>query len=249
MAVASIYQIIYGLKQRKEYQKEKAALGDRDYLSARDINQQAKGAAQGYTAAERANFFQNLVRQNNAAYSRAMSYRPDMAGTILAGINYGNIGSLNKFAANDASLRRQDQQRQASLIAQQDARQMQNFYRKADAVAELGQAAQKNIVGGIQNEESDIKDVFSMIYGGGMQGSGGQRKDLATTNTNYSGAPVANQPAYQANYTDYGSSFRNGSQSTYAVQPYQGGQPYYGAPSNAAPSYYNGYNNYYANPY
>ncbi len=253
MAVASIYQIIYGLKQRKEAKEGLKKLGERDYMSAEDINQRAKGAAEGYTPAERLAFFQNLVRNNNAQYSRAMAYRPDMAGTILSGINYGNIGALNQYASNDAALRRQDEQRQANLIQQQDARHQATFLQKQQALGALGQAAQQNIIGGISNEESDIKDVFSMIYGGGMQGSGGKRQPAATTTANtgqnaYQGAPVANQPAYSGgSYTDYGSSFNGGYQSTYSPT-YGGGQPYYGAPSNNQPAY-QGYTDYTKNYY
>ncbi len=249
MAVASIYQIAYGLKQRKEAKEGLRKLGDRDYMSAEEINQRAKGAAEGYTAAERLNFFQNLVRNNNAQYSKALSYRPDMAGSILAGINYGNIGAMNQYAANDASLRRNDQQRQANLIQTQDARHQATFVRKQEALGALGQAAQQNIIGGISNEESDIKDVFSMIYGGGMQQSGGQRQPAATTTANtgqnsYQGAPVANQPAYSGGgYTDYGSSFSGGGQSNYGAPNYSGGQPYYGAPAANQPAY-QGYTDY-----
>lgn len=244
MAVSSIYQIIYGLKQRKEAKEGLKELGDRDYMSAEEIKQRAKGMSEGYTPAERLNFFQNLVRNNNAQYSKAIAYRPDMAGTILNSINYGNIGALNQFAANDANFDRQDEQRNAQIVANQDARQQATFVRKQEALGALGQAAQQNIIGGISNEESDIKDVFSMIYGGGMQASGGNRQPTATTTANtgqnaYQGVPVQNQPAYQTpTYTDYGTN----SYGSYQREPAPAA-PYYGAPSASAPAY-QGYTDY-----
>ena len=240
MSASSIYQFVYGLKQRKEAKEGLEKLGDRDYMSAEEINQRAKGLSKGFSAAERLAFFQNLTKANNAQYAKAMAFRPDMAGTILSGITYGNIGALNQFASNDAQVRRQDQNRLAGMIANQDARQMSKFIRNQEALGALGQAAQQNIIGGLRSEENDIKDVFSMIYGGGMQ-SNDPPQEIGTTNktgSSYQGVPVQNQPAYQApTYTDYGTN----SYGSYQKQP----APYYGAPSTSAPAYYNDYNSYF----
>lgn len=68
----------------------------------------AQGLANsGYTQDEKSSFMQNLARQNNASYSRSFAQGGNtLAGAIRAGINYGNVGALNTFAAQDAQLHR-----------------------------------------------------------------------------------------------------------------------------------------------
>ena len=243
MAVGAIYQFTYGLKQRKDAKRIQAELAQKeDRYTAESMSARADRLAKGYTPQEKLVFFQNLQRSSNQRYNRAIAYRPDMANAISAGIDYANLGAINSYTSNDAALRRQDRGRQYAILD----KERDYFIKKQEAAAQLSQAAQQNIIGGIRAEEQDIKDVFSMIYGMGKQSNDGPPPELK--GEQYSGPPMNNQPSYQSSYTDYGSSFSSGGQNQmrYGQSNYGGGagQPYYGVPSTAAPAnnnnpYYN----------
>ena len=63
----------------------------------------------GFSQDERANFTQEMARQNLASYNKALAYGGNtLAGAIRAGINSNNVMALNRFAANDAAIKRQN---------------------------------------------------------------------------------------------------------------------------------------------
>jgi len=130
------------------------------------------------------------MAQNNARkYYQAMSYRPDMANTIMAGINYGNIGALNEFAAKDAQLRRQDEQRLAGLIQTQDARNVSAFnsrlQMREQALGQAKQAGVQNIWGGATSamnnyrQDTQFNQYMDYLNNTGSKTSGGAASGIS----------------------------------------------------------------------
>ena len=160
----ALLQTGYGIYQTAAAEIEESKLPDyQKYKDSKEIMAEAKNQARGYTAKEKLAFFQQMAQNNARKYYQAMSYRPDMANTIMAGINYGNIGAINEFAAKDAQLRRQDEQRLAGLIQTQDARNVSAFNSRLQMREQaLGQAKQA----GVQN-----------MWGGATSAMNNYRKD------------------------------------------------------------------------
>jgi hypothetical protein len=153
LAVIAAAQAAYGIYQTVKANREKKKLGDYErYASPDKIINESRNASQGYTPAEKLAYFQALVKNNNMQYMNAMKSRPDMANTIQAGIDYGNIDAINKFAGNDAQLKRQDQQRLAGLYQGQDARNVnadnQRLLMREQALGQAKQAGVQNIFSG-----------------------------------------------------------------------------------------------------
>lgn len=62
-------------------------------------------AKYGYSGAEDAAFRQDLTRQNNSQFARAQrNFGNQLSGATMAGINYGNIGALERHFANSNSI-------------------------------------------------------------------------------------------------------------------------------------------------
>ena len=191
----ALAQMGYGIYQTIKADKEKSKLHDyQNYKDSKEIMAEAKNQARGYTAKEKLAFFQQMAQNNARKYYQAMSYRPDMANTIMAGINYGNIGAINEFAAKDAQLRRQDEQRLAGLIQTQDARNVSAFnsrlQMREQALGQAKQAGVQNIWGGatsaMNNYRQDTQFNQYMDY---LNNTGGKTSGGAGGNT--SGTPAS----------------------------------------------------------
>ena len=242
MSVANIGQGIYGLFQTIDASKKLKNLEKpKDYLTIDELDIKAKGKAQGYSAQEKFLFFQNLVRQNNMSFNKAMSYRPDMANTISAGINYGNIDAVNQFSLNDANMIRQDKNRLFNAYQRQDERTVGDFNtrlrEKELALGQQKQAGVQNVFAAVRGEEqehearrSDAINAVSTFYTGKSAGVGQQPKSNAPlAQQDYTGAPMQN--AYypqQPSYTDYGNSMYNTAPPSRYAPPYQSEQTDYG---------------------
>ena len=67
-----------------------------------DAMQRAK---YGYTGNQTASFRQDLSRNNNQQYSKAVGqFGNQLSGATTAGVNFGNLRALNEFYKNDATL-------------------------------------------------------------------------------------------------------------------------------------------------
>lgn len=138
-------------------------------------NQMAQG---GYTAAETAAFTQNLVRQQNTAYTKAVDRAPGQSQAILAGLNYGNVNALNQFAANDANLHRENVRYADSFskylqqLNNQNIQEQITSRREAErAYGEAVKSGTESIAGHFDQDEADAKSLASSVGGmflGGM---------------------------------------------------------------------------------
>lgn len=80
-------------------------------------NSSQEMAKRGYTGQEEGAFKNNLAINNNTTYKNAVNQSGgNLAQAINAGLQSQNINALNQFAANDASLKR-DNQRYANTFA------------------------------------------------------------------------------------------------------------------------------------
>lgn len=167
--------------------------------------------AQGYTPEETAAFTQNLAMNNNAAFQRAKDIGGgNLSSAIGAGINYGNIGALNKFAASDAALRRETQmQNQGQLYNL--AGQLQNQQNLADQAkiqqrmqleSAYGQALQQGL-GQIQNAPGQFASIYTA--GGGFGGSQKGNNNIAPMGAyNPNSAPLYTMTQTGGNIGNFG---------------------------------------------
>lgn len=108
-------------------------------------NAAQQNAQRGYSPQQTAAFQSELAQNNNAQYQKGVDRAGgSLSGAIQSGINYGNIGALNKFASNDASLQAQhqntayglagqiqNQQNMATQAQLQQRQQLENSYGSA----------------------------------------------------------------------------------------------------------------------
>jgi len=186
----ALLQTGYGIYQTAAAEIEESKLPDyQKYKDSKEIMAEAKNQARGYTAKEKLAFFQQMAQNNARKYYQAMSYRPDMANTIMAGINYGNIGAINEFAAKDAQLRRQDEQRLAGLIQTQDARNVSAFnsrlQMREQALGQAKQAGVQNIWGGATSamnnyrQDTQFNQYMDYLNNTGSKTSGGAASGIS----------------------------------------------------------------------
>lgn len=186
----ALLQTGYGIYQTAAAEIEESKLPDyQKYKDSKEIMAEAKNQARGYTAKEKLAFFQQMAQNNARKYYQAMSYRPDMANTIMAGINYGNIGAINEFAAKDAQLRRQDEQRLAGLIQTQDARNVSAFnsrlQMREQALGQAKQAGVQNMWGGATSamnnyrKDTQFNQYMDYLNNTGSKTSGGAASGIS----------------------------------------------------------------------
>ena len=186
----ALLQTGYGIYQTAAAEIEESKLPDyQKYKDSKEIMAEAKNQARGYTAKEKLAFFQQMAQNNARKYYQAMSYRPDMANTIMAGINYGNIGAINEFAAKDAQLRRQDEQRLAGLIQTQDARNVSAFnsrlQMREQALGQAKQAGVQNMWGGATSamnnyrQDTQFNQYMDYLNNTGSKTSGGAASGIS----------------------------------------------------------------------
>lgn len=172
----------------------------------RNAYNRAEGmATQGYTPQEAAAFKQNLATSNNLSYRNAVNMAGgNLAGAIGRGIQANNLGALNQFASNDASLRRSNMRYADSLASHlqsiSNAKQQMLMARRGQAEQAAGGALQS----GLNNVASTLNmnqamNFYKKLYG--VEGA----KDIPTTEgvkdyvdyktgaNNYTGVP----PTYQ----------------------------------------------------
>jgi hypothetical protein len=109
LAVAAVGAIsAYDKSQKAKKGIEKLKDWKPRYKTAEEVQREADATIrEGFSPQETASFRQSLARRSNQAYQTAVQRNPNLASAVQAGINYGNIGALSDFAANDARLRRQ----------------------------------------------------------------------------------------------------------------------------------------------
>jgi ribosomal protein S18 len=173
---------LYGLYQAHEASKALKALSkqeDPQYRSATDILNESKANIQrGFSAQEEADFNQSLARSENQRFRTASTFNPNLAGVVNAGINYGNLSALNRFAADSARLRDRKIESLASDITRQDNLNVQDAIRrkreKEMQYAEAYRAGVGNIAGAMDQVDRDAASVTSILTGmpaGGRQAS------------------------------------------------------------------------------
>ena len=108
-ALFGLYQTLKGRKELKKLDKNRPEGFTITPELQKSYARAEQMAQDGYTPQEEAAFQANLQRQSNAAYNRSFAFGGNtMAGAIQAGLNFQNTAALNQFAANDASLQRQN---------------------------------------------------------------------------------------------------------------------------------------------
>ncbi len=180
---------IYGAYQANQAGKALRNLASQPEPTFRDPNSILQEATSktptGYSAAERAAFMQNLQRLNTLKYRNATQSNPNLAANVGAGIDYGRVGAINEFAANDANLRRERINRLAGDIAQTDIRNTTNAINNRRAMEQAyGQAYQAG-VGNVMNLfdqiDRDAASLTSIVTGMPAGGGGSTQKGMTTT--------------------------------------------------------------------
>lgn len=167
-------------------------------------NSAQKSAQSGYSGAEKAAFQNNLSRQNNTQYNKAMTYGGNtLAGAITAGINYGNNRALTDFAANDAAQHRANiryaDSRGDAISAQRNRQtqlENQNYNEAQRAYGGAIKSAKENIWGSLNlfaasnpyllNKKKPITETTLDNGNDNGGGDGGYAEGES-----YSGAPMA----------------------------------------------------------
>jgi len=252
-AALAIYGAVsaYDKQQKSKKAIEKLKKNKPVFRSAEDIQNEAEMKIQeGYSPQERANFFQQLARSGNAAYSKATQVNPNLSSQVQSGINYLNVGALSNFSARDAALRRQRIQDYVGLTrGQSNAQTTADIQSKRDQEIAYGNA--KN------QADAEIFNSLSMLgYGVSniRQGDAGTTTPTQTYPRYYENSLYGqpNPPQYNSVNTPPGDPYRI---------PMRGAQPnarpanpYYSVPSPPpydTPMYFGGqgYNNRSGAPY
>lgn len=182
-ALFGLYQTLKGRKELKNLDKNKPEGFTITPELQKSYARAEQMAQDGYTPQEEAAFQANLQRQSNAAYNRSFAFGGNtMAGAIQAGLNFQNTAALNQFAANDASLQRQNiryADQRGDAITQQ---------RNRIAGQELNDyAAQQQMWG--QTMQSGINNMFRAADFAGaaaMMGAGSDGAGVAKIGANQS---------------------------------------------------------------
>lgn len=206
MTIFELPKAAYGFFQARKASKalnDLAKQPEPEYRSAVDIyNEADANTKSGYSPEEKAAFMGNLNRARTASQRIASDRNPNLAGVINAGINYGNIGALNQFASDDASLRRQKISQLASgITAQSNANTSNAINLKRQKEAAYGEAYKAG-VGNVMNifdaMNRDAATLTSIVAGGGLTGGGtGVPTQLGATQVPARGAQnPATPPSY-----------------------------------------------------
>lgn len=161
------------------------------FRDANLIREEAEGAVRyGYAPEEVADFRASLQRANNQGARMATDRNPNLSGAIQAGINFGNIGALNSFAAQDAALRRNKVNDYVSLSTGQYNNQTQADIRnKYDQEVAYGNA--------MKQADAEIWNSISMLgyAGASAAGQAGRSAPPQAAPSQTPIVPYANNPS------------------------------------------------------
>lgn len=127
-------------------------------------------AKRGFTGAERSYYEQQRARQQNTAYQRTADRSRGLAQVALAGLDYGNVNSLNAFAAEDARRRAENFRYSTALAQQFQARADANIKKQQERRDEL----EKQLGITAQALPHLVDESFNTILGGAAYGLGSQ---------------------------------------------------------------------------
>ena len=216
------YQFIKSEQDRKKYEKLNAPAYSENAAMTQSRIRAEQMAKAGFTPVQRAAFFQNIARLDNSRYQKATQVGGgNLAQTVNAGINYGNIGALNNFAGQDAQLQRQNIQYADSFAKNLQLIQNMNTQKDYARYVDLGKnisrerdAALQNIVGGTQTFAGGTNGLYGASdKGGGQQQQ--QNPESQSWQNSYGGgySPYGQQQdgtwgdQYQNNQNPYGQNF------------------------------------------
>lgn len=146
-----------------------------------------KGAEYGFSPEQKAAYFQDLARENNKSYSKAIQYGGNtMAGAIQGGINFSNLGATTKFASADASLKKGNERYADSLGQWVEGRRAgrwgQDMNQWSAAQAAWGKAQQDATM----NAVSSAQTAAAMTdYEYGDQSKFGKTPEAASAKSSY----------------------------------------------------------------
>lgn len=150
-------------------------------------------SGKGFTGTEEASFKNNLASENAASqYAAQQQAGGNLGQNIFAGIQSRNLGALNKYAADDAGLHRenikyadsigQSIQQQKNMATNTD---IQRRFQKEQAYGGALKAGTENLVGGINYGAAMIAPELNQL-GGGManpfSGIAPKQSELSTEN-------------------------------------------------------------------
>ena len=201
-----------------------ASLGDRpsyteDPNFARSAGRAETMAQMGYTPQERASFQGDLASAQATDYQRGMDVSGGNMAQALLGMNTSRAtGALNRFAAQDAALRRQNIQYADSFSRERQARRdaqtrLDTQYRMAEEQA-IGSAIQSGLTGiaGAFNFNQAMGSYLGNIGTDGNTGTGGTGGggSEAVDNVIGTGSGTASQGATFGTPKGYGETFGYG---------------------------------------
>lgn len=138
-------------------------------------NMAQQNANQGYSGEETAAFKSNLAQNNNSGYQRAKDMSGgSLSGAINAGVNYGNIGALNQFAAQGNQIKRQNQNTFYGLAGQVQGQRNMNTQAQLQHRQQLESAYGNALSQGLNSISSGLGTVGAGTVGkfGGNASSG-----------------------------------------------------------------------------
>ena len=230
LAATAIYGAIDASNRRKQAKQQIAKLKAMNVnRSPEDMLNEAKGVIKtGYSPEETANFNSSLIRGQNAAYRMSSDKNPNLSGAITSGLNFSKLGALNQFAANDAQLRRQQQQDYVSMLQRKTQNDVNN---KRDQEYAYGQAkAQANA--DIYNSISQLGTSVAYMASSGIGGGGGGGSKTTTNPDQGTGSAFNGQAplmSFQNPAPNYGSNAW--AQKTYGGSYTPSRPPYFGVAS------------------
>lgn len=192
-----VYNAVQSSQDKKKAERELDSwerTHPQDFKTGQQIYTEAASATPtGFSPQETAAFQQNLARRSNQARRMATDRNPNLSPAINAAINYGNIGALVNFSAQDAQLRRQLISEKVGLIRGQSNAQTQF---NQNVSAQYGQAIQQqkeNLTNSLYNVANSAA-AYGYYTGGTGTGTGGNRTMGTTTTAAGTTAPPASSP-------------------------------------------------------
>jgi len=205
MGFSAPIKALYGIYQTHQASKalrDLAKQPDPQYRSAIDIKNEAEAVNQrGFSAQEEADFGTSLARMSNARLRSARDMNPNLANAVTAGINFGNLGALNKFAADSARLRENKVNRLAGDITQQSNANVSEAIRrkreKEMAYGEAYKAGISNISNMFEQIDRDAASVTAILTG---MPAGGNVTPIAQAPARLGATDIPSQGAQNAYY-------------------------------------------------
>lgn len=128
----------FGMKKARKERKAFERSHQLEYSKPEELMSRAQGMVEyGFTPQEQAAFQQQMARNEAAQLRATQGAAPNLSQQVMAGVNYGNVQNIIKFAEANARLQRQ---RYDELYGRLERADVRNVQANLGTLQQYGQA-------------------------------------------------------------------------------------------------------------